>query len=433
MDKRDALENELSQYTNIEVDRTLDYELKIGGLTAVRYNTNIHNVKVVEEYQAQKDLFVYDNKTDNIYNQSSDPLSDGDSVTVRLNNMYEFTVNYGDTISSDIEDENGNVIITAGSTVDETNYIRVLVNQINTHEDIPPLITAYNGDYTLDRSGNKVYLEPRTQDHFLMIESSIPGENGEFEIKILKTNDSDNTAAVGTYTREFVDKHSTKSKEGIDDVHVEIFDAEISMTGGSAKAMVENLDTESASNEFYSYQVKLDQFVNALVDITHSYIQNSDGTYVNGKKASMVSSDTANTREIALFSGSSVNSLRFNEDAIDDLTQADLDYLATHQWKDDIGFDGLPQDGGSDTATSFSKFYQTLLVEVSRDKETADFMLENQEAVKESLQSTYDKIVKVDKDEEMLNLIKFQAAYEANAKIITAFDEMLQTLLGMKR
>ena len=110
-----------------------------------------------------------------------------------------------------------------------------------------------------------------------------------------------------------------------------------------------------------------------------------------------------------------------------------MDYLATQQWKDDVGFDGLPQDGKSDTATSFSKFYQTLLVQVSGDKESTDFMLENQEAVKESLQNSYDKMVKVDKDEEMINLIKFQAAYEANAKIVTVIDEMLQTILGMKR
>jgi len=39
----------------------------------------------------------------------------------------------------------------------------------------------------------------------------------------------------------------------------------------------------------------------------------------------------------------------------------------------------------------------------------------------------------VDKDEELIELIKFQKAYEANAKIITVIDEMLETLLGLKR
>jgi len=71
-------------------------------------------------------------------------------------------------------------------------------------------------------------------------------------------------------------------------------------------------------------------------------------------------------------------------------------------------------------------------VQVSSDKENVDYLKETQKAVKESLQLTYDKVVKVDKDEEMVNLIKFQAAYEANAKMITVVDEMLQTILGLK-
>jgi flagellar hook-associated protein 1 FlgK len=56
-----------------------------------------------------------------------------------------------------------------------------------------------------------------------------------------------------------------------------------------------------------------------------------------------------------------------------------------------------------------------------------------QDTVKQSIQTSYDNLAKVDRDEEMLNLITFQAAYTANAKIVTAIDDMLQTLLGMKR
>jgi flagellar hook-associated protein 1 FlgK len=36
-------------------------------------------------------------------------------------------------------------------------------------------------------------------------------------------------------------------------------------------------------------------------------------------------------------------------------------------------------------------------------------------------------------DEEMVSLIKFQNAYAAAAKLVTAADEMLQTILDMKR
>ncbi len=38
----------------------------------------------------------------------------------------------------------------------------------------------------------------------------------------------------------------------------------------------------------------------------------------------------------------------------------------------------------------------------------------------------------VDMDEELVNLMKYQTAYQANAKVITAVDKMIDTLLGMR-
>jgi flagellar hook-associated protein 1 FlgK len=40
-------------------------------------------------------------------------------------------------------------------------------------------------------------------------------------------------------------------------------------------------------------------------------------------------------------------------------------------------------------------------------------------------------MVKVDPDEEMINLMKFQAAYEANAKLATVLQDMISTTLNM--
>ena len=46
---------------------------------------------------------------------------------------------------------------------------------------------------------------------------------------------------------------------------------------------------------------------------------------------------------------------------------------------------------------------------------------------------SYESISKVNIDEEMVNLIKYQTAYGASAKIITTIDQMLDTLLGLKQ
>ncbi|MGB5793455.1 flagellar basal body rod C-terminal domain-containing protein, partial [Poseidonibacter sp.] len=157
-------------------------------------------------------------------------------------------------------------------------------------------------------------------------------------------------------------------------------------------------------------------------------IENADLSYVYGTDAVELSSDEDKKVLLNIFSGADVKSLKFNTGSVNTLTQDKLDYLATLQWKDDIDFDetGLNKQ-------SFSQFYQTLRVSVADNKENAAFTQGAQEAVTESLQNAYDKVTKVDKDNEMIELIKFQSAYEANAKMVTIVDEMLQTLLGMKR
>ncbi len=50
-----------------------------------------------------------------------------------------------------------------------------------------------------------------------------------------------------------------------------------------------------------------------------------------------------------------------------------------------------------------------------------------------AIQMEYDSVSKVSIDEELTNLIKYQTAYGASAKIITAVDQMMQTLLGIKQ
>lgn len=45
----------------------------------------------------------------------------------------------------------------------------------------------------------------------------------------------------------------------------------------------------------------------------------------------------------------------------------------------------------------------------------------------------YDSVSKVNIDEELTNLIKYQTSYGASAKLITTIDQMMQTLLGIKQ
>uniref|UniRef100_UPI0040488063 flagellar hook-associated protein FlgK n=1 Tax=Aliarcobacter sp. TaxID=2321116 RepID=UPI0040488063 len=439
LDKRDQLELELSKYVDINVVRTSgDYELQIAGVTAVRYSTNIRDVNIVEDNQAQIDKYtlidssvkpnvVYDAMK---YNSDFTPrtFDANDIVTYKLNNEHEISV----TIGTYLKDSNGNDVDLDGDNlpdlVDENNLTRALVYEINTNINTKSLVTAYNGDYSLDSNGEKVL--NTTSDKFLRIDSNVEGISGSFEgrISIQKVDNNDSSIVE---SRDSIYKSEYQSTEASTNVSLSIFDNELPIKSGMLKPQLDNLSSDSLNNKYQGYLDKLDAFAQTLADVSDKYIKTGSDEYIYGEALSDKNSGKIDS--IGLFSGSSVKTLTFNKNAVNDLNQDKLDYLSTFQWKKDFSFDGFTQGTEDSNKTSLSGFYQELRGSVSLEKESVDFYKDTQKNVEQSLKSSYDQLTKVDKDEEMLNLVKFQAAYTANAKIITVIDEMLNTLLGLKR
>jgi flagellar hook-associated protein 1 FlgK len=292
-------------------------------------------------------------------------------------------------------------------------------------------VTAYNGDYAKDIDGN--IIEPDlTAERYLVLEAKTAGENGKFESTLeFKRGD----AVTGLEENISFGKNAHQSKEASDEVYLQSIDQKTPLSSGIIQAKIENLTTNSGSNRYQEYKDLLNSFAFTLSDIHSSYaVSTDDGSYIYGQDAfDNVGTNLQNEKSINLFSGSDVKTLQFNSLAVNDLTQNDLDYLVTFQHKNDFSFENGVQNPNSNDAMSFSKYFQEVLVKISGDKENNDFLLDSQKSVTQSLSNNYDEIVKVDKDEEMLSLVKFQAAYEANAKVISIVDQMLQTLLGIKR
>jgi len=553
LDKRDLLEKELAQFIDVEISRDDSYELKIAGVTAVRFDTNVHTIKLIEDYTPQKDVYAKVKPDGTTY---LDPIQDSlipstwdgtgnqaeiqvidlsgvststsvnflgfpipttigasatqmatdiatdalipttgiidkwnkehpdreidtitavgtqitikykdfegdvpaidndedngivftgsveqpggqkgivDSLTYTLNNEFSLTVTYGETIyeadGTTRVDINGDGILDANDDVDENNVLKAMAYKINKSQDIGAVVKAYNGQYELADDGTKILTnDPRhskydsldpNKDRNIVIEAQIDGEKGSFVGEFL-VNDNNSKAHQ--------EKNNYLSKKGLDDIHLEIYEKEVTLSGGALKAMIDNVKTDSGMNTFNEYKEKLDQFAKTLSNLSDAYIENADQSYIYGTDAIELSADEDKKVVLNLFSGADVKSLKFNTGSLNQLTQNKLDYLATIQWRDNIDFDGTGENN-----QSFSQFYQTLRVEVADNKENASFKQGAQEAVKESMENAYNKVTKVDKDSEMIELIKFQSAYEANAKMVTIVDEMLATLLGMKR
>lgn len=446
LDKRDQLELELSKYVDIEVNGQSSgyYELKIGGQVAISNNTNVRTIEFLDEKSSQIDKFSfkdYDPVTrtttiiDSIKNDydpttrtvTSKNLDANDIVTYKLNNQVEVSVTIGESLTMDWNGDGTET--TEPVTID--NITRALVHKINTNPDTKGLITAYNGDYALDSSGNKII--NNSKDNYLRIESNFPGIENSFEARVsIEKRDNVDPSIVETDGRMVVYKSDIESREPENKVGIGIFGKEIPLKSGLIKAQIENLSSESPNNKFQVYLDKLDSLAQTLGDIADKYIKTGSDSYIYGEDAS--DSSMGDITFIGLFSGASVKTLKFDKNAVNELNQEKLDYLATIQWKTDLSFDGKGQDTSSTSGkTSLLEYFREVRVNVSADKESSNFLLDTQENIKLSLENSYNQLVKVDKDEEMLDLMKFQAAYTANAKIVTAIDEMIQTLLGLKK
>ena len=82
---------------------------------------------------------------------------------------------------------------------------------------------------------------------------------------------------------------------------------------------------------------------------------------------------------------------------------------------------------------TISGYFRYIASKVASQTEGTQITQETKEAVYNSIKKEYKTISEVSIDDELVNLIKFQTGYSANAKMISAIDEMITTLLGIKQ
>jgi flagellar hook-associated protein 1 FlgK len=81
---------------------------------------------------------------------------------------------------------------------------------------------------------------------------------------------------------------------------------------------------------------------------------------------------------------------------------------------------------------NIEEFYRYSSSKVATDAHQASVNKDAAEVLNKTVRDEFSSVSSVDMDEELVNLMQYQTAYQASAKIITAVDEMINTLLGMK-
>jgi flagellar hook-associated protein 1 FlgK len=93
----------------------------------------------------------------------------------------------------------------------------------------------------------------------------------------------------------------------------------------------------------------------------------------------------------------------------------------------------ISSTGKPSVSQSLLDYYAILVTRVGSDTLSIKNSASREVSLAQNLSSKREEVVGVSLDEELTNLIKFQASYTAAAKLITTADEMLQTLLGLKQ
>lgn len=82
---------------------------------------------------------------------------------------------------------------------------------------------------------------------------------------------------------------------------------------------------------------------------------------------------------------------------------------------------------------TFNEFYTSLISTLGVQRQNAENLAENQEHLLHQLENWQESIAGVSLDEEMANLIRYQHAYNAAARLINVTDQILETLIGLIR
>ncbi len=85
----------------------------------------------------------------------------------------------------------------------------------------------------------------------------------------------------------------------------------------------------------------------------------------------------------------------------------------------------------STSTNTIDGFYRDLTSDISSDAAQAVRVADASEVLNKTIVEQQNSVSGVDIDEELIALMKFQTAYQANAKVITTIDKMVDTLLGM--
>ncbi len=142
---------------------------------------------------------------------------------------------------------------------------------------------------------------------------------------------------------------------------------------------------------------------------------------------------TPNSSGQTFFTGNSMHTIEVNTALLHDsslVATGRTDAVGDNELALEIANLASVSSGGSGTRT-VSDEYRSLLIDVASERSSYDFLVQNQYNVVASLETKLASISGVSLDEEGANMVKYQNAYNAAAKVISTVQAMYDALMNM--
>jgi len=305
------------------------------------------------------------------------------------------------TLKNDIDTHVDNKVVDINAMADRIAELNKKIEQVE--------VTGHNANDFRDERDQLVFELSKMID----INSY---EDGDGNVNVDVANGK--PLVQGTATWDLV----TADNAGVQDVYWQ-------SSNGTNVDITTNISGGELKGWIYARDVSLNDYMTQLNDLA-----NTVRTSVNG--AHTVGLDLNGNAGLDFFTGTGAADLAVNAAIV-----ADTDLIAAAG-----AGEGLPGGNGAainianlqNAATmaggsTFGEYYSSLTGKVGSDVQAADFNHEHQTTMVQNLENYRQEVSGVSLDEEMINLVKFQHAYNAAAKMITTADEMLDTILGLAR
>lgn len=191
----------------------------------------------------------------------------------------------------------------------------------------------------------------------------------------------------------------------------------LALTGGSIQGTIDARDGSLATlrSGFDTLAAQLIAEVNAVHATGFSLTGSTGANFFNGTDAASISVNPALTADPGLVQAAGVAGASRNNAVALTLAQlADKPIAAL----------------GNST---FAGAYGQIVTSLGKGLSDANDQIADHDVMKSMLARQRDSISGVSVDEEMTDLMRFQRAYQASARLVTTVDEMLDTVLNLKR